>query len=159
MSKCGGQGGAEFKVGSGAATFACNGETGFTETLPPGMTETGTWVVQEVGVPTGEIPVAFSFPIPLAEGGEEAFFLNETETSTEAGTGGCTGSVIEPTAPEGVLCVYTAYENQTNIGTSPFFVFANQIGFQPTGTVLRFQAEEAPATLQMNGSWAVTAAE
>jgi hypothetical protein len=40
---CNDQGGAEFKVGSGKATTACNGQTGYTEYLPEGKSEHGVW--------------------------------------------------------------------------------------------------------------------
>ncbi|MGD0455994.1 MAG: hypothetical protein ABSB69_20605, partial [Solirubrobacteraceae bacterium] len=41
---CKGQGGTSVEQeGSGKKLYACNGTTGFTKTLPTGMTETGTW--------------------------------------------------------------------------------------------------------------------
>ncbi len=53
---CNHEGGAEFKVGSaGAPTTACNGTTGFTSTLPPGKTETGTWIANNNYVPAPEV--------------------------------------------------------------------------------------------------------
>ena len=54
-------GGSVFKASNGETTI-CNGETGFTETLPSGKTETGVWAgtFYELG------PVPISFAIPLA---------------------------------------------------------------------------------------------
>jgi hypothetical protein len=98
------EGGAEFKVGTGTATHACNGQTGFTETLPPGKTETGTWSFVSNGATEQVVPIGF--PIPLAAVDAEAMtveFLNKTqETSAE-----CPGTVEEPKAQAGVLCIYT----------------------------------------------------
>jgi hypothetical protein len=147
-------------AGAKGATGA-TGVSGFTETLPKGKTETGTWGDTLSGIPrTGtpeEVWVPISFPIPLAAGSEEAFFLNEEATASAAGTGGCTGSVENPTAPPGKLCVYTAAENNKNIKADPFFVFNGVFGYQPSGTVLRFFVTAEPANFQMNGAWAVTA--
>ena len=155
-----GTSGAAGAPGAKGATGA-SGATGFTERLPKGKTETGTWGDTLSGIPLKETPeevwVPISFPIPLATGSEEAFFLNEEATASAAGTGGCTGSVENPTAPPGKLCVYTAAENNTNIKAPPFFVFNGVFGYQPSGTVLRFFVTAEPANFQMNGAWAVTA--
>jgi hypothetical protein len=81
-------GGLEVKSAS-ATTLVCNGkpgtngQTGFTETLPPGKTETGAWAIGElpgqvvVNDPANEVTAsvarpeyidyAISFPIPLPE--------------------------------------------------------------------------------------------
>ena|SRR5689334_14979473 len=103
-----------------------NGTTGFTETLPPGKTETGTWAVGE-GVNIGEekeFPlgtlVPISFPIPLSEAPEltvvwlsyglidEPFEPSEIaeilEEGAEHGCPGFEGTV--PLADPGHLCVY-----------------------------------------------------
>ena len=63
-----GKGGSEFKVGASTA-YACNGKngtTGFTEFLPEGKTETGTWEVQGY-LPGAEeyLSSTASFNIPL----------------------------------------------------------------------------------------------
>jgi hypothetical protein len=133
--KCSGHGGAEFKAGSGTATFACNGQTGFTETLPSGKTETGTWAIAETSDLTDATYAALSFPIPVdvkegASGPEAentAWIFSETQVSagkfgkdeasglvngcTPGESGcldtGCRGTAAEPEAPPGTLCVYT----------------------------------------------------
>jgi hypothetical protein len=142
-----------------------DGETGFTETLPPGKTETGVWAYSEYNLPPqGEVQIPISFPIPLAEGSEKAFFLSEGETSKQEGEGfeaGCTGSVEHPTAPGGTLCVYTAYEGLKNVVFALFNFNEKVFSFQPSGTVMRFFNPEsgkgAPGSISVNGSWAVTA--
>jgi hypothetical protein len=166
-------GGAEFKVGAGTPTRACNGTTGFTETLPPGKTETGTWV-SNVGTTDAvsefafSFQVAISFPIPLEEGGEGFAFTQNQTTSEEFGTSGCSGTVEHPTAPPGKLCIYTGYENLENAEavTPPIVMAPSTLGsiegvFGPTGALTYFQAlQKAPgavAKAEAVGTWAVTA--
>jgi hypothetical protein len=79
--ECDERGGTEFKDGSGASTYACNGEEGpegpagpegspWTAggTLPSGKTETGGWAFGTVseGAVSANLRLAVSFPIPLA---------------------------------------------------------------------------------------------
>jgi hypothetical protein len=161
---CVGVGGTKVEVEGNAASkkFVCNGEEGSPwtagGTLPPGATETGVWGSAMGGLTkTGaeEVQIPFSFPIPLPAAGQ-AVRLNEEETELGAGTGGCTGTVEQPTAPEGTLCVYTAHEFNEELSPLPFSL-AGEVGYLPAGTVLRFQIKGEPARFDMNGSWAVTA--
>ena len=155
-----GAAGAKGATGAAGATGA-TGFSGFTETLPAGKTETGVWA--NVGsVPNGtEVLIPISFPIPLSLGSSKAFLLNEEETAHEEGSGfeaGCTGTVENPTAPEGTLCVYTDFEGGNNVEFL-FFNF-NEVfgGYHPTGAVMVFlntSGEEGRYVGQ--GSWAVTA--
>jgi Collagen triple helix repeat (20 copies) len=140
-------------------TNGTNGTTGFTDTLPAGKTETGTFADSEHNIDGGgvnEILIPISFSIPLPASSEEVVFLNQTETEAEAGTGGCTGTAIEPTAPPGVLCIYTLEEAKTKITSKPGFVFGGSPGYQKPGALMRFFIEESPASLYINGTWAVT---
>jgi hypothetical protein len=119
------KGGSKFVAGA-STTYACNGQTGFTETLPSGKTETGAWAVSQIGATSsGNVPTAISFPIPLSSAGteESAVWLNKTQTE-EAEPGnpvfGCEGFVNgSPTAPAGTLCVYTLQQsvNVSNVFT------------------------------------------
>jgi hypothetical protein len=141
------EGGAEFKVGAGAPTRACNGTTGFTETLPSGKTETGTW---SVAVPPIEAfleftaPISFSIPVKVkapAEAGEAFYFtpgqVAGGEFGKEEGTGnGCTVGAPEcvdtgcnwaledpeagPEASPGTLCVFSE-EQEFSGTTGPIF--------------------------------------
>lgn len=144
-----------------------DGETGFTEVLPPGKTETGTWGgnFSEDSSVAKLIPISFS--IPLAEGAEgKAFYLNQEETvevesDEEPGQGGCAGTVAEPTAPPGVLCVYTEIEAVDN-GYQKFALFPIGEfgeGYLASGAYLSFLATSpaTPAVFQKRGTWAVTA--
>jgi hypothetical protein len=168
-------GGAEFKVGAGTPTRACNGTTGFTETLPAGKTETGTWVSNlYTADATREIfvgfEVAISFPIPLKEGGEGFGFTQEQTEKGEFGTSGCSGTVEHPTAPPGKLCIYTGYEGLQNAGmlpkpsvVAPTTLYNEEGVFGPTGALMTSHfLKEAPgepeaAKSEALGTWAVTA--
>ncbi len=152
------------KFAGANTTVACNGvkgvagkdgETGFTETLPPGKTETGFWAV---GPGSGTSVIPLSFNIPLAEAPQAIHFVNldEEEFSEETPSPeieNCLGSFANPTAPPGHVCVYEGYElgepegifyipsmtNAYRFGASFFYVIGeNQVAW---------------------GSYAVTAAE
>ena len=101
-SKCGGQAGVEYTLKS-TTTEVCNGQTGFTKTLPAGETETGAWSFSTSN--EGLIVTSFSFNIPLAKalGGSEVHYVGPGETVTE-----CPGTAKEPKAKPGNLCVYQA---------------------------------------------------
>jgi len=166
----GGQGekgaaGAAGPVGPKGATGAtgATGTSGFTETLPAGKTETGTWDVMFLGAinfPTVEGTISFPIPIKGAvEGPAFVFNLKQTEKE-EFGSSGCTGSATEPTAPAGTLCVYTLteelveVEGALEIGLRP----AMFEGYGPTGTFLTgLGASHASSKADVAGTWAVTA--
>lgn len=162
------EGGTKVEVEGNAASkkYVCNGTTGFTKTLPSGETETGTFAelteLQSGESATQEVWIPISFPIPLAAGGgeESVFLLTKDEIANEEGAGvaaGCTGTVQKPTAPEGVLCLYTAEEESKE--ANEFFAIVDEEfnAFRPTGTVLRVTVNKLPGRIQINGTWAVTA--
>src|SRR5262249_46847734 len=135
------------------------GLSGFTSTLPSGKTETGAWDLHEPGAGFEEV-ISISFPIPLPAPSANAHYLNPSEIAEEEGPGfeaGCTGTVANPTAPAGVLCVYA--QEQANLSSSftPFFVFKEEAGYQKSGTLLRIFTETEGSGIDANGSWAVTA--
>jgi Collagen triple helix repeat (20 copies) len=145
---CNQQGGAELKVGSGAPTFACNGTTGFTETLPSGKTEMGDWTltvpVQDPSTKTSLSYSSISFVIPLKAEPKSAVFLKAGEGKTAE----CPGTAAEPKAEPGFLCVYTGLEKDvpTNITVSAGNAGArigSNAGGEPGGVAF--------------GVWAVTA--
>lgn len=146
------------------STNVCNGKngadglSGFTKTLPPGETETGTFAgagSDYADFTEAQIPISFN--IPLEENGE-AFFLDigETETSSDD-PNGCTGTVEAPTAPAGVLCIYTAEEGRGAFEPPEIRFNLTEGEYLPTGTVLRVFHGEGANFFNINGSWAVTA--
>jgi hypothetical protein len=165
-SKCESRAGAEVKQeGAGSGTAVCNGKdgtTGFTETLPSGKTETGTWTASGFASwETTNIPSSISFPIPLAEPSEEVVYLTKTETTASTTTtppSGCKYEVSgKPVAPSGKLCVFTLLETHgdiTGIETP------SAVGDLVTGAFLKAQAVEFEGEigwLEIQGVWAVSA--
>lgn len=183
--ECNGEGGSSFhQEGSATKHFACNGEpgeTGFTETLPKGQTETGVWgfsapkIEASVTHSTANFE-SFSFPIPLKQAPDSHFILpngeefiryesnsqayltkeeeeQDVQIVTQPATPQCPGSASRPKATEGNLCVYSLLLN------GPVVLFGNFTNF-PSGVLGQFSdlvegREEAAAA----GSWAVTSAE
>ena len=168
-------GGTQFKVGSGAATFACNGEEGAQGekgekgdpwavggTLPPGATETGTWAFNASDAnETIFVPISFTIQVGaevFEEEGHAHFQSDENFSNT------CHGFPGEPSAPPpGELCVY--YNNGeigTGLGNATFqgignagSPFSSTPG--PTGAVIRFGFDGEPGEGAFGfGSWAVT---
>jgi hypothetical protein len=142
------------------------GVTGFTEKLPSGKTETGTWVAYNYGLSVEEAPVkvAISFPIPVPAASSKAFIFNEEKTANkEFGSSECAGTGAEPTAPIGTLCVYTLAERQEKVSEP---LVEDLIGtggsYSPAGAVLHFEVGSGaspaePGFIKDQGTWAVTA--
>lgn len=153
------KGGAEFKVGTGASTYACNGQngqTGFTATLPAEGTETGVWRFVSNGEERQYVPI--SFPIPLAKSDAEAIQV-ETLAKTASATANCPGSAKEPAAEPGFLCVYASVFGSNFFG-SPVGAFKptsseEEEGVSTAGALLYF--ESAAAGQLSSGSFAITA--
>ena len=152
------------------------GPSGGGEPLPAGKTETGTW---SFGAPAAEyVRLSLSFPIPLSaplseeEGCTEAvatrtkpcqvhFIEKNGEEFSNGGDGTstvCKGSVEEPTAAPGNLCVYTTKLVSAVPSEHPFLdpegSLVEHAG--PTGTLLVLKAEAGGLGF---GTWAVTAPE
>jgi hypothetical protein len=168
-------GGVEFEVeGSGQPKFACNGAAGTNGspwtaggTLPKGATETGVWNVSTTlanTLETGEPPVhitqiPISFSVPLAAPIEEpshTIFVPEGDTSTaHCSAAPIGGSVDNPKAESGYLCVYGGGGFSGTLTPWAQFPFSapeyNAAG--RSGTSLGLQITE---TTVGSGSWAVT---
>ena len=138
----------------GKGATGASGATGFTETLPPGKTETGTWAVagnEPIGTQVYE---QVSFPIPLREPAEGVdHFLSHEETVEQTGPADCKGTLEHPTAAPGKLCFYTLEDVGLGGPSMNFGEWFN--GYTSVGTVMIFGYIEANAHAQ--GTWAVTA--
>ena len=102
------EGGASFEVeGSGRKTLACNGSPWTVSgTLPAGKTETGTWGFYSAKVIFTYVQLSFPVPLGRALEGNHIRFIKQGESTTPGdGCGG--GSVENPTAEPGYLCIYT----------------------------------------------------
>jgi hypothetical protein len=98
------------------------GQSGFTEVLPSGKTEKGTWAVTfsgteeelEEGVTKVlRVPISFPIPLPGALGPANVVKVTPTQIEEEEVPAACTvggteGSIANPLATPGFLCVYGA---------------------------------------------------
>jgi Collagen triple helix repeat (20 copies) len=130
------------------------GTTGYTETLPAGKTETGTFSAMNTGTEAATIFDAISFSIPLAAplDGTHVHLIPAGETGEE----GCTGGTSKaPLAEPGNLCVYATFISGEG---SKFGVSLNpegpSVGAGKTGAVVEVSLEAASFGY---GVWAVTA--
>jgi hypothetical protein len=137
--------------------------------LPPGITESGTWVAasgvapeaSEPGAPR-EVAGAISFPVPLATAPKVHYLNNE---QSKKGTAECPGKSPgyeeHPQAASGNLCVYTGKE------ILKFFVSFESIQnvagetekASATGAFVVFGAQTTSPgnnVIDVQGTWAVT---
>lgn len=144
------------------------GQTGFTETLPTGATETGTWISPPIENASEALDqVSISFSIPLASPLSEASYVSTEEQNSENGKSpppACTGNVEAPTAQKGNLCVYQGRtENPTESTKFTVSSFRRsgspEYGAGTTGAVLyvSYQGEASSEPTRMSGTWAATA--
>jgi hypothetical protein len=158
-AECAGLGGSKFHTeGSATITNACNGETGFTETLPSGKTETGAWGLLSHGpyakeeeekiviTKTEVIEIPLSFNIPLSEA-PTLVYLKKEETDETHCPG---GTAATPKAAPGFLCVF----EELGIAGITRKTSVSFNGLYKTGAVLAFSSTE-PGLLA-RGTWAVT---
>jgi hypothetical protein len=184
-TKCNHLGGAEFKVGTGTGTFACNGAQGAAGgTLASGVTETGVWGVSaSPDLPAsdpnypGFAIATISFPQPLPPGPETANTLTEFtiryqtqpgfDTTCGTGAGGAGGSLAHPKAPPKTMCAWNAIspfsEELEGLQFKSTGAFPPILGFgtgHPSayGAFLEFKIIEEPEAEKgtLGGTWAVT---
>jgi hypothetical protein len=167
------EGGVEVKSAS-ATTVVCNGkkgtngQTGFTDVLPPGKTETGAWALGELTASGsgGFYRVPISFPIKLAAeipstnvhyinvAGKEIEDLEGTEAATASTK--CTGNAAAPTATAGHLCIYEGSLENAFIGPQSIEKLdGNGAGASVAGASVG--AFKTTSGSRGYGSWAVTA--
>jgi hypothetical protein len=159
-----GEEGAKFTNASGTA-YACNGAGGsggggFPATLPAEATETGTWNFTYSGNRYSTI----SFPIPLSDAAAASASTHYGLISRNGGGDGgpCLGSVAEPTAVPGALCIYTAKFGTTVEPGNPSGLFklasGEEEGVSTTGVLMYFEfPEKLEAGDHSSGTFAVTA--
>jgi hypothetical protein len=142
--------------GTPPAVQVCTGEEGSPWTvgghLPSKQTETGTWYVRGGSTSLAQTPI--SFPLPLSQPLTEA----QVHYSTQANFGEkCKGTVSNPTAEPGNLCVYQGtIEEGINFGeVSPPEGSAVEGGAGRAGALIGFEVETANRVAF--GTFAVTA--
>jgi hypothetical protein len=128
-----------------------NGQSGFTEMLPAGKTETGVWSTLEGTKGEPIVPISLAIPVNLE--GITAHFVKQGEVDPA----GCEGETLEPAAQPGNLCVFMGWagENVKNV------VFLNAEGGEhvrgTAGLLMALKPQEEGKELQGSGSYAVTA--
>ena len=163
--------------GTNGATGATGPPGPYVKTLPSKATETGTW---NVSVGSGSNPVsgAISFTIPVAKalGATEVHYVNETGTEEVAfnkntgfkqvPTGSCPGTIAEPAATPGNLCVYQRHAQGVKLdgeGFSEALILLPNQGVElldqgaTTSGALLFMIREGEEPVFAYGTWAVTA--
>jgi collagen triple helix repeat protein len=190
---CNHNGGVEVKS-AGPTHNVCNGTTGFTKTLPSGETETGSWATPVFENQTEDfravVPISFSIPlaVPLNEEGNSTGcsedenrteicqvhyinFENEEVLTNELGTtesNDCLGTVEEPLAVKGNLCIYEGQPQvipaghfQYNDINTPYETLGGFTGAGTTGAtlslLLQMDESELPSRAVVRGTFAVTA--
>jgi len=128
-------------------------------TLPKESTETGVWSIEQL-VPEQElVGTSISFTIQLAAALDPAHvhFIQHGETPPA----GCSGSLEEPAASSGNLCVFAKEPENAETpeaagltGVPPVYGFNSQ-GASKTGTGIHLASLEKGKVVA-GGSWAVT---
>ena len=149
---------AEVEGSATSKKFVCNGQTGFTDTLPSEKTETGTWLFEAKGGEGENTLVPISFPIPLSPADAAAVTVHKWIQGKPAEQDPqCEGTVNDPKAEAGTICLYsTTGADKTKI--PPLSDPAELLGeghVGPTGAILRWEEFSGPT--QVGGSFAITA--
>lgn len=121
--------------------------------LPSGATETGVWssLVKPNEADGEEILIPISFPLHLTfVPNPGVTFVPPAESGTPGAKVGCPGTVLEPKADAGKLCMYSTGEG---LGKSP-------VSFEGTdrksGALINFVVVGSGSEFE-SGAWAVTA--
>ncbi len=159
---CNEQGGSEFKSSSGAATFACNGTTGYTATLPSGKIEAGVWGVSEVAgsflggaLKFATAPIQFAIPLStgITSGHVHIFAPGE-----EGKGGGCPSgsSASKPAAEAGNLCIFeTSPQLNLETAVSRSLESGEEGEAGTTGALLLLRPVNSTEPILASGVWAV----
>jgi len=128
------------------------------EPLPSGETLTGTWVLPEGAYSVTQISFPIPLPAPIA-GSENVELLAVGEEGGENCTG---GTVADPKADPGFICLYTAYGTMKNPSTGAGKLIRSDVsplgggGASEMGAV--FAGEEVEDEFELGytyGTWAV----
>jgi hypothetical protein len=130
-------GGTKYTSASGSSAV-CNGQTGFTDVLPPEETETGAWAF--AGNSPQFVPLSFNIPLPGALDADHVHFINAagkevvfspTFEPEEVDPANCDGSAAAPTADPGHLCVYAGFTAASALIVSEFIYTLDSTGSEP----------------------------
>jgi hypothetical protein len=147
--------------GSGTKQYVCNGKngtTGYTEFLPKGKTETGSYSAISTST-TKAVIFSISFPIPLEAKITETHFVTYEDQHNNTIPAGCSGTAQEPQASPGNLCVFSNEAFTEPFNSPPVITPAGTLssGAGTTGVVGLGETKNAEEPIA--GTWAVTAPE
>jgi hypothetical protein len=139
------------------------GETGppgpFTETLPKGATETGTWLAPANSSREELAMISFTLQLETPLDGSHVHYVTIADVEKEELPEGCGGDVEKPVAEAGFLCVFEA-KLSSPVGGAESALLLNPnkiaVGTVKTGALLLIESENAES--RFLGTWAVTAA-
>lgn len=148
-------GGSEFKVAA-TTTYACNGSPWTVGgTLPSGQSEYGVWTTDFEAQGTASTnSFSISFTIPLSAAPEANYigtneeYAGEKNEAASIKEGKCSGTIGEPKAAPGNLCVFSVQPLR--------FKTVNVVFTLPYGAAMSAEAEEK-GEVKAKGTWAVTA--
>jgi hypothetical protein len=116
--------------------------------LPAGATVTGVWGIASKGSERAYAPI--SFPLRLASEPTEIQLIGP-DGSSPTPTEECPGSVEEPKAKEGFVCIYQSTGSLSNIQFLDYIPESLR-----NGVVLDPKIEDTAVEARTHGSWAVT---
>ena len=134
-------------------------------TIPSGTTVTGGWggryIAALAGTQTNSYLLTYSFPLPAP------VRLTDSQVQFGAGTASpvgdadpaCSGSVAAPTAPAGMVCIYSQDSARDNSTLTGFKLSAAQANTDADahGFTVRMINVNTPGTMRAEGTWAYTA--
>jgi hypothetical protein len=151
-------------TGGTAAALTDNDVLQYNSSVPGGKTLTGAWMIQVVPEPgparnlIGETLVSFPVPAPVALTNANIRFAPTAAATLSSRDSTCKGTVNNPTAPRGKVCIYVSNANDQgpNFGfrngtASGFNIHANnrRHGFRISA--------QGTGNLFIAGTWAYTA--
>jgi collagen type VII alpha len=160
---CSKLGGSEFTASNGKTT-ACNGKEGSPwtagGTLPTGQSEHGNWAVATTpitvsGTSLTETAISFNIklPSPVTETNVHVIAPGTPEGSDPTG---CTGTIANPGAVSGNLCLFVA-EEENVAGYLAINWETTEIGAGKSGATLEIPHSGTKPNLISTGVWVVTA--
>jgi hypothetical protein len=163
------------------ATKVCNGTTGFTEFLPTGKTETGTFAIPKIEITEAQVaeeiesvsltsaPISFAIPLEAPLGPSEVHFVSTEEQEESSAPSQCPGSVETPLAEEGNLCLYQGgtliqeanAEGEEEARVAKIFpatgTTSSAAGASTAGADALVVIKAGEGAVFMQGTWALTA--
>jgi hypothetical protein len=131
----------------------------FTEMLPKGATETGTWIALANSTTEELVTISFTFQLETPLDGNHVHYVTFAQVEKEELPEGCGGTVEEPVAEAGFLCVFEG-KLSSPVGGAESALLLNPNKFAGgtgrTGALLLINSKAAES--RFVGTWAVRVA-